>query len=131
MNEDEKNIKNVLEGKDIKIRLPGEFGEHYLEENWTIYSKKEQMMIRKWIRFMFNPSKIFNYHSTSYGLKHSCESDVGFYVHNDAIKKAFLLEGYKAKTDRINWFFNFSGKTTLDKSIKFKNVFKEEIEELK
>lgn len=131
MNEDEQNMQKVLNGKDIKIKFPGEFGEHYLEENWTRYTEKEKMMIRKWIRFMFNPKKNINYNKTSYGLKHACESDVGFYVHNDAIKKAFLLEGYKAKTDKINWCFNLSGKTTLDKSIKFKNIFKEEIEELK
>jgi len=120
-------MKMVLEGKDIDISLPGECGEHYLEENWTRYTIKEQMMIRKWVRFMFSKSKYINHGRTSYSLKHSCESDVGFYVHNDAIKKAFILEGFIAETGRINWFFNTKSKITVEKSQKFREVFKEEI----
>ena len=69
----------VINGEDINISLPGECGEHYLEENWARYSKEEKTMIRKWVRFMFSKSKNINYHSSSYGLKHSCESDIGFY----------------------------------------------------
>ena len=131
MTKNEINMQKVLNGEDINIQMPNEFGEHYLEKNWTRYSKEEQLMIRKWIRFMFNHRKYINYKRTSYGLKHSCESDVGFYVHNDAIKKAFLLEGYKAETSKINWCFNISGKPTLKKSEKFKEIFAEEIEKLK
>ena len=131
MTKNEMNMQKVLNGEDINVQLPNEFGEHYLEKNWTRYSKEEQLMIRKWVRFMFNPRKYINYDRTSYGLKHACESDVDFYVHNDAMKKAFLLEGYKAETSKINWCFNISGKPTLKKSEKFKEVFAEEIEKLK
>jgi hypothetical protein len=121
-----KQMKMVLEGKDIKVSLPRESGYHYLEENWTRYTLEEQMMIRKWIRFMFSKSKRINYTASSYGLKHCCESDVGFYVHNDAIKKAFLLEGFEAETGKINWYFKRNGKCTLKKSEKFREIFKEE-----
>ena len=122
----ENQMKMVLAGKDIKVSLPGECGYHYLEENWTRYTEEEQMMIRKWVRFMFSKSKYMNHSCASYSLKHSCESDVGFYVHNDAIKKAFILEGFRAETGRINWYFNRSGKVTKEKSNKFREVFKEE-----
>lgn len=116
----------VLKGEDINISLPGECGEHYLEENWAKYTEEEQMLIRKWIRFMFSKSEYINKHNSSYGLKHFCESDVGFYVHNDTIKKAFLLEGFTAKTGQINWFFNIKNKITKEKSDKFREIFKEE-----
>lgn len=122
----QKEMDMVLNGKDINTSLPGEYGEHYHENNWQQLKEEEQMLIRKWIRFMFSKSKNINYKRTSYGLKHSCESDVGFYVHNDCMKKAFLLEGYKAKTGQINWFFNASGKITIKKSQKFKEIFREE-----
>lgn len=127
----QQQMEKVLKGENIDVSLPGEFGSHYLEENWKRLTNKEQMLIRKWIRFMFFYSKNINYNRTSYGLKHSCESDVGFYVHNDSMKKAFLLEGFTAKTGKINWFFNATGELTIKKSNKFKEIFKEEIENIK
>ena len=124
------NMQKVLEGKDIPISYPGEYGNHYEESHWLELTEGKRLLIRKWIRFMFSKSKNMNLHRTSYGLKHSCESDVGFYVHNDCMKKAFLLEDYKARTGRINWNFNISGDTTLKKSERFRKIFKEEIEEI-
>lgn len=123
----EKDMKKVLNGNDILRKLPNEYGYYYVEKNWTRYSEKEKMLIRKWIRFMFNKSKNINKSVSSYGLKHYCEADVGFYVHNDTIKKAMLLEGFLAKTGEINWFFNISGNVNIKKSNKFKEIFKEEI----
>lgn len=76
---------------------------------------------------MFSKSKYMQHNRTSYGLKHACESTVGFYIHNDAIKKAFLLEGYKAETGKINWFFNAKGEVSKAKIEKFKELFKEDL----
>ena len=120
-------MKMVLEGKDIDFHYKNECEEHYKEYHWKELTKKEQLLIRKWVRFMFSKSKYINHGRTSYSLKHSCESDVGFYVHNDAIKKAFILEGFIAETGRINWFFNTKSKITVEKSQKFREVFREEI----
>lgn len=124
------NIEKVLNGQDIPISYLGECGNHYEESHWQELTEKEQLLIRKWIRFMFFKAKSINRHKSSYILKHSCESDVDFYVHNDCMKKAFILEGYRARTGKINWNFNISGDTTVKKSNKFKEIFKEEIEEI-
>ena len=125
------NMHKVLIGEDIiGVSLPGECGEHYQEENWKILSEEKKNMIRKWVRFMFSHAKQINYKRTSYGLKHSCEGDVGFYVHNDCMKKALILEGYRARTGQINWVFNISGQTTVKKSKRFRDIFKEEIEKI-
>ena len=58
--EDIDNMKKVLNGEDILESLPGECGYHYEEENWTRYSEKEKLLIRKWIRFMFYKAKRIN-----------------------------------------------------------------------
>lgn len=126
-----KQMQMVLDGKDISFHHANESDNHYEECNWQYLTPNKQLLIRKWVRFMFSKTKCINYHRTSYGLKHSCESDVGFYVHNDAMKKAFILEGFEAKTGRINWFFNTNNKITQEKSNRFKEIFKEEIESLK
>lgn len=126
----EKDMKLVLQGVNILRKLPNEFDYHYKEENWKRYSNEQQLMIRKWIRFMFNHKKNIDKVRNSYGLKHLCEETLGFYVHNDAIKKAMLLENFIAKTETVNWNFNISGEVTLKKTKKFKELFKEELEKI-
>lgn len=126
----EKQMKMVLEGKDIDFHYKHECEDHYKEYHWKELTEKEQLLVRKWVRFMFSKSKYINHGRSSYGLKHSCESDVGYYVHNDMMKKAFILEGFKAETGRINWYFNTKNKITKEKSEKFKELFKEEMDEI-
>lgn len=126
----EKDMELVLQGVDILRKLPNEFDYHYKEENWKRYSNEQQLMIRKWIRFMFNHKKNINKVRSSYGLKHLCEETLGFYVHNDAIKKAMLLENFIAETGTVNWNFNISGEVTSKKIKKFKELFKEELEKI-
>lgn len=126
----QEQMQKVLNGEDILFHYKHECGNHYEEKHWKELSEKEQMLVRKWVRFMFTYSKRINHNRTSYSLKHDCESDVGFYVHNDSMKKAFLLEGYLAETGKINWYFNANGIVSIQKQEKFRNVFKEEIEEL-
>lgn len=126
----ENDMKFVLDGIDILRKLPNEFDYHYEEKNWKRYSKEQQLMIRKWIRFMFNHKKGIDKTRSSYGLKHLCEETLGFYVHNDAIKKAMLLENFIAETGTVNWNFNISGKVTSKKIKKFKELFKEELEKM-
>lgn len=126
----EKDMELVLQGMNILRKLPNEFDYHYKEENWKRYSNEQQLMIRKWIRFMFNHKKNIDKTRSSYGLKHLCEETLGFYVHNDAIKKAMLLENFIAETGTVNWNFNISGEVTLKKTKKFKELFKEELEKI-
>lgn len=106
----ELDMKCVLEGKDIPISFRNECGYHYEEKNWAECSESEKNDIRLWIRNNLTPITVINLKHTSYGLKHECEADLGFYVHNDAMKKAMLLEGYIARTGTINWCFNVSEK---------------------
>lgn len=126
----EKDMELVLQGVDILRKLSNEFDYHYKEENWKRYSNEQQLMIRKWIRFMFNHKKNIDKARSSYGLKHLCEETLGFYVHNDAIKKAMLLENFIAETGTVNWNFNISGEVTSKKIKKFKELFKEELEKI-
>lgn len=65
----------------------------------------------EWILENMVPTKSFNLDSTSYGLKHRAEHDIG-YIINGVFIAAALIAGYKVKTrDRsINVYFNMSKK---------------------
>lgn len=111
-NLDEINIKKVLNGEDItSVSTWNECGEHYEEKNWKDLGKEKQEIVKKWVRENLIPRKTINHRHSSYGLKHTCENMVGFYVHNDVIKKALILEGFKANTKQLNWFFNIKEKS--------------------
>lgn len=105
---DIENINKVKNGEDILIKLPGECGYHYEEKNWQELNDEQRNKIIEWVRKKITPRIYINRNHSSYGLKHWCESDLGFYVSNDAMKKALILEGYICDTSRINWFFNIS-----------------------
>lgn len=107
---DIENINKVKNGEDILIRFPGEGGYHYEEKDWKELNNEQRIKVIEWIREKFTPIKRINRNHSSYGIKHWCESDLGFYVSNNVIKKALILEGYKCDTSRINWFFNISEK---------------------
>lgn len=50
--------------------------------------------IIEWCRFRLLPymtNKTINYNHNSYGLKHICEKELGFYVSNGQIKKALAI----------------------------------------
>lgn len=108
------NVQKVLKGEDIKVLFyPIEYKLYYSENNWETLEEEKQKAVLKWVRQNLKQKKTINYRHTSYGLKHLCERMVGFYVHNDVMKKALILEGYKVDTFRngqlkLNWFFNIS-----------------------
>lgn len=109
---DKINMKKVLNGEDIiHVSSPNECGEHYEEKNWKEFGKEKQEMLRKFIRENLETRKTINYKHSSYGLKHTCEAILGFYIHNDVIKKALILEGFEAETSKLNWYFNISEKS--------------------
>lgn len=84
-------------------------GYYYDEKWWKQLSEDEKESVLNWVDKNFTPIKSINLRHTSYGIKLSCEKDVGFYVHNDVIKKAMAIKGYEMMpNERINWSFNIS-----------------------
>lgn len=63
-------------------------------ERFKELSPDEQAVVLAWIRFVMKraktPSRI-----SSYGLKHFCERETGFYITNGAMKGAMLAAGYE------------------------------------
>lgn len=108
-NYDAESKEKVMKGEDIKTITGKCF---YAEEWWNKLSKEEQNKIREWVRTELKPIKSLNKKHSSYGLKHMCEKMVGFYVSNDMMKKALILEGYECgDTYGFNWHFNISEKS--------------------
>ena len=56
-------------------------------------SPAKQELVVAWIRSVMKPAKTQG-RVTSYGFKHFCEQEVGFYVCNGAMKGAMLAAGY-------------------------------------
>lgn len=77
-----------------------------LRENWRAVE-----VTCHWIQKNMAPIKTFNRDSTSYGLKHRAEKDIG-YITNGVFITAALLMGYKYKVDErsLNVQFNMSKK---------------------
>lgn len=53
--------------------------------------------LRAWIRANLKPIKTINYKSSSYGIKHRAEIDLGRYVSEQELIKAMQQLGYKCK----------------------------------
>lgn len=112
--EHSKEIRDkVLKGIHIpKPRFDRGLGEDYYTEMWwEQLTENEREAILNWVDENLKPIKLINLRHTSYGLKHLCEEDVGFYVHNDAMKKAMAIKGYEMEGRSINWNFNISEKS--------------------
>lgn len=93
--------------------------DYYDEKWWNRLSEKERKLVLDWVDNNMKPIKSINLRRSSYQLKHICENDVGFYIHNDVIKKAMAIKGYEIMphyidscfTISINWYFNISEKS--------------------
>lgn len=72
--------------------------------------KEQQLELLKWVYQGFvktkNPTDVMS----SYGLKHRVEEQTSIpYLHNNQIKDAMLICGFKVKDmNELNWYFNIS-----------------------
>lgn len=84
----------------------------YKSESLT--EKEHQPLIKKWIEDNLIPNliKTINRRRTSYGLKHMCENDLGFYVSNYDIKYHMAMLGVEGKNydGSINYCYPISQK---------------------
>jgi hypothetical protein len=66
---------------------------------------KRELLLR-WIDLVLYPAVTIWRDTTSYGLKHAAEDDLGFYISNGQFKGAMLEAGYEpADTWEQNWMF--------------------------
>jgi hypothetical protein len=66
---------------------------------------KRELLLR-WIDLVLYPAVTIWRDTTSYGLKHAAEDDLGFYISNGQFKGAMLAAGHKpADTWEQNWMF--------------------------
>lgn len=97
----EKTKTEVINGFDITS---------YASE--TLTEKEHQLFIIKWIEenLTHNLIKTINRRHTSYGLKHMCENDLGFYVSNYDIKYNMAMLGIQCKNfnGSINYYYPIS-----------------------
>lgn len=98
-------------------------GDYYDEKWWKQLTDEQRKLVLEWVDKNLKPIKSINLRRSSYRLKHICENDVGFYVHNDVIKKAMAIKGYEIMPHYIdsyfiidiNWYFNISEKMNKEK----------------
>ena len=81
-----------------------EFNRDIFKENITIG------IIRPLIKKYFVQTKTIYRGSSSYGIKHVVERNIGTYVSNGELIYAMDLEGFNIVRDSINCFFNISQK---------------------
>ena len=80
------NLPIVIHSRDAK------------EDTYKILSEYNDYIVKPSVMHCFSEDG-------EYALKFI---DLGFYISNNVIKKALILEGYICDTGRINWFFNIS-----------------------
>jgi len=89
--------------KDGKAFTPKD--ENYLED----LPQATQDIVCHWINNNFTPRKTPLYSSTSYGLKHILNSNIGIYLTNNQYKDAMLRCGYKpVDAEQLNWNYCIS-----------------------
>ncbi len=69
---------------------------------------KNKDLIISWIKTNLKKRKNINNSISSYGLKHRCERDLGFYVSNNEIKECMKEIGFKSVPYQCNEYYNIS-----------------------
>lgn len=65
-------------------------------------------LIISWIKTNLKARKNINNSISSYGLKHRCERDLGFYVSNDEIKLCMKELNFKSVPYHCNEYYNIT-----------------------
>ena len=94
-------------------------GRPYSNENgWIddglITNKPQEIqdIVLSWIRNNFLPRKTELTGSTSYGLKHILQSDMGIYLTNNEFKDAMMMCGFNpVNPNKLNWTYRISKKS--------------------
>lgn len=68
--------------------------------------------VLEWIKWRIVPAKKFNFHHSSYGIKHRLQEELNIYLTNNQFKHAMLMCGYLPKDENeTNWIYAISDKS--------------------
>ena len=68
--------------------------------------------VLEWIKWRIVPAKKFNFHHSSYGIKHRLQEELNLYLTNNQFKHAMLMCGYLPKDENeTNWIYAISDKS--------------------
>lgn len=73
---------------------------------------KKSEILDNWVREYLKPIKTLNRRHTAYGLKHTAQRMLGFYVSEGELKESMERCGYRVEeVPNLGWMFNVSEKS--------------------
>ena len=81
------------------------------EKEYQNLEEQQKEILNEWVSKLEKRKTFPGFHN-SYGLKHKFSRYAGFYITNDVMKQAMLLNGFKVEdTEPLHWRFNVSLKS--------------------